>query len=49
MNKQTVENQLEIIELVKDAPAKLSKNKKDLLKTFAGWGTVYKALDPNSG
>jgi N12 class adenine-specific DNA methylase len=48
MNKQTVENQLAIIKLVKDAPANLSKEQKKLLKTFTGWGTVYKALDPSS-
>lgn len=48
MNKATVENQLAIIKLVKDAPANLSKEQKKLLKTFTGWGTVYKALDPSS-
>ena len=48
MNKQTIDNQVKIIHLVKNAPEKLSDEQITLLENYVGWGTVYKALDPHS-
>lgn len=48
MNKQTIDNQVKIVNLVKNAPEKLSDEQITLLESYVGWGTVYKALDPHS-